>query len=363
MKCRLHVGQLGDALAAVARAISSKPVKPIMEGILLEASGSCAHLTGTDGNLTIRTDVTAMVEEDGSTVLPGKLFADLIRRLPGDTVDIETDGSAVKIRCGRSRSSVTAMNPEDFPDGGTFRAAHKLTVPCGKLKDMISGVAFSVATDASRLALTGIRVEAGNEALRMTALDGFRLAETMEVGYFDAFTAIIPGAAMNELSRILPSDSDVPCELTLSDRSLTADFGPTTLTTVILSAEYPDTSRIIPATFATEMRVSRAELQGAIERTELIARGGHNNLIRMQVSDGRCALSSRAEVGEVAEEVSAEVSGKDQTIALNAKYLTDVFKAVACDVVTVKMNSAVTPVVIMTEDNDALYLVLPVRTA
>ena len=110
MKCRLHVGQLGDALTAVARALSSKPVKPIMEGILLEASGSFARLTGTDGNLTIRTDVTAMVEENGSTVLPGKLFADLIRRLHGDTVDIETDGSAVKIRCGRSRSN---RNPRD----------------------------------------------------------------------------------------------------------------------------------------------------------------------------------------------------------------------------------------------------------
>jgi len=363
MKCKMQTGELGAALAVVNRAIASRPVRPVMEGVMLETGENAVTLTATNGNMTIRTTVSAWVDEGGKTVLPGKLLSDLVRRLPDSEVDLELSDGMAKVRCGRSRSSLTAMDAAEFPDTGTFRAAHTLTVPAVTLKEMIDGVSFAASGDENRQALTAIRMTVSEGTLRMVALDGFRMATATLTGFVDDCAALIPSATMRELSRVLPAD-DTECVLSISEKNITVEFGGTVLSAVTLNTEYPDTSKLIPAAFATEALVNRQEMMGAIGRTELLARGGHNNLIRVRVAEDGLYLSSRADVGEMTEDVHAEVTGKPLDIAFNAKYLTDVFGAIGSDEVTVKMNSPTAPAIIVPKgEQNRLYLVLPVRTA
>ena len=363
MKFKLQTADLVSALVAVTRAIASRPVRPIMEGVLVSASENGVTFAATDGSMSIRTEIPAIAEEIGAVVLPGRLLSDLARRLPGADVSFETDGTTVRVRSGKSRSTLTAQDAKDYPEIPSVSGGHSFSIPAATLKDMIARVAFSTATDESRQILTGIKADVTYNGLTLTALDGFRLATASNSGSYDGeYTAIIPARAMNEVARVLPTDG--AADIRVTDGHMEIAFSGVTLTTVLLTGNYPDTSKIVPQSFATECLVNRAEMSDAIDRASLMARDNRNNLIRLTIGTDGIAVSSRADIGSVDETVSAEVVGGQLTISFNSRYLTDVFKAVGEDELTMRFNSPTSPCVITAKgESSLLYLVLPVRTA
>ena len=86
MQFTVNVQELLDGLNTVTRALAARPAKQILEGVLIEADESGITLTCSDGSLTIETALVADVRESGRAVLPGKLFTELSRKLPGSRI-------------------------------------------------------------------------------------------------------------------------------------------------------------------------------------------------------------------------------------------------------------------------------------
>ena len=68
---------LNKAISNVSRAVATKASVPSLEGVLLKAEKDQIKITGYDLELGIRTEVTASVNEEGSIVVPAKLFGDI----------------------------------------------------------------------------------------------------------------------------------------------------------------------------------------------------------------------------------------------------------------------------------------------
>ena len=152
----MNAQDLLDGLNTVTRALAARPSKQILEGVLLDANEDSITLLCTDGSLSIETVLTAEVKEPGQVVLPGKLFTELVRKLPGGTVTIRvSDNHSASIRCMSSRSNLAGMNAVDFPAMATIEDGASFDFPQNKLRDMISHVVFAIATDESRQILTG----------------------------------------------------------------------------------------------------------------------------------------------------------------------------------------------------------------
>ena len=83
--------QLVEAVSNVQRAVSTKSSVPALEGILLRTSGGEITLCGYDLELGMTTSIESSVEENGSVVLSARLFADIVRRLPGESVSLTID--------------------------------------------------------------------------------------------------------------------------------------------------------------------------------------------------------------------------------------------------------------------------------
>ena len=82
MQFTTNVQLLLDGLNTVTRALSARPTKQILEGVHLSAVGEHVKLTCSDGNLSIEMSILADVKEEGTAVLPGRLFTELSRKLP-----------------------------------------------------------------------------------------------------------------------------------------------------------------------------------------------------------------------------------------------------------------------------------------
>ena len=367
MQFSMNAQDLLEGLNTVTRALSSRPAKQILEGVLIDADDDHVTLTCSDGSLNIESINAADVKEVGRAVLPGRLFSELIRKLPGGTVTITTDARTAAVKCMKSRSNIACMNVSEYPDIAEMAAGTAIKIPQNKLRDMISHVVFSIATDESRQILTGCLLEVSRCEARLVALDGFRLAIQKVFQPFElpqgmeTLKAIIPGKVMNELSRVLPDD-DAFCTMTIDKNRMQASFGNIRFSTMLLSGEYIDYRRILPTSFKTEAKANKNGVQEAIERASLMAREGKNNLIRMSIRQDSLTISSNAEMGDIVEEMDACLNGEDVDIAFNAKYIMDVIRNVSDEDLLMKFNSNVSPCVVVPRDGDEyLYLILPVR--
>ena len=115
--------------------------------------------------------------------------------------------------------------------------------------------------------------------------------------------------------------------------------------------------------------VATGEGRGKIDITAadaagLMAREGKNNLLRFSIRQDKLSITSNSEMGDVYEEMDVETTGSDIDIAFNVRYITDAVKSIDEEQFLIKLNSNISPCVLVpTEGEDFLYLVLPVRTA
>ena len=368
MQITMNAQDLLDGLNTVTRALAARPAKQILEGVLVDANAEGITLTCSDGSLSIECLLTGDVKEPGRVVLPGKLFAELVRKLPGGTVTIKVnENHSASIRCMNSKSNLAGMNPMEYPEMAEVESGIPVKIPQNKLREMISRVVFAIATDESRQILTGCLLEVTPAEARMVALDGFRLAMQKVFQPFqlpagqDTVKAVIPGRVLNELSKILLDEEEF-CTLLIDKNRMQATFGNTRLSTVLLAGEYIDYRKILPPSFKTQARAERSQVQNAIDRASLMAREGKNNLIRMSFKKEGLTITSNAELGDVLEEMEASLQGDPIEIAFNAKYITDVIRNITDNDLCMKFNSNVSPCVVCPQEGDQyLYLILPVR--
>jgi len=357
-----------EGLNVVTRALSARPSKQILEGVLISAEDGRINLTCSDGSLSIEYTNVAEIREEGQIVLPGRLFTEMIRKMPGGEISVTSrDARTAAIRCQKTRSNLAIMSAAEYPEIMLLKGGSALKIPQKKLKEMISHVSFAIATDESRQILTGCLLEVSRNEARMVALDGFRLAMQKLFQPFDLpegkdmIKAIIPGKVINELSRILPDD-EAFCTLLFDQGRMQCTFGNIRLSSVLLAGEYIDYRRIIPVSFKTQAKSNRAAVSEAIERASLLAREGKNNLIKFSFQRDSLRISSNAELGDMEEEVETELQGDEINIAFNSKYIVDVIRNVEDEDLYMNFNSNVSPCVVMPPAGEEyVYLILPVR--
>ncbi len=280
MKFAVDTHDLLDALSTVTRALSARPAKQILEGVLIEAFDHEDMLTCTDGSLTIQSSIVADIEEQGRAVLPGKLFTEMVRKLPQGMVHIKlNDNNSALIRCAGARFTLSGMSAVEYPEQQGMEKGISFDIMQNLLKEMISHVVFAIAVDETRQILTGCLLEVTKQDVTMVALDGYRLSLLKRFQpvnlpeHIDRFSAVIPGKVLNELSKILPEEETF-CNLTFNANKIQVVFGNTVMTTVLLAGEYIDYRKILPTAFKTKATADRIAVQDALDRASLMAREG-----------------------------------------------------------------------------------------
>lgn len=364
MKFTGNTHDIMDGLNAVTRALLSKPTKQIFEGVHVECDGDTLSLTCSDGTLSVNWTGNVTVQEPGEAIIQGKLFSELMRKQKNDTTTISADSKSATITCGKSRSRLSVIAGE-YPEARTVDNATTFSIHAIAFKDLISHIIPAIATDNSRIILTGGLLEVSHDSITAVALDGFRLAlkrYQQDTDTPDKIRAVVPRKTLSEISRILPND-DTPVSVSVSTDAIRITVGSTQITSVLLSGEYLDYSRLIPDYFATRVRIKTSDLSDAIDRAGLLAREGKNNLVRLDVHDNTISVSSRSDTGNIDEEIDCVQIGNDISIAFNSAYLSEAVRNVPGDTASLNFNSPTTPATISPIDgNDWIFLVLPVRT-
>ncbi len=363
MKLTVDTQELNAVLAVVSKALSAKSTVSILEGIYMAAENSELLLRCTDMSLQIEGTIGANVEKGGACVLPGRLFADLARKLPGQETSFMLEKSSMKVESGIATTTMQTENAKEYISMPDVMREFSITISKPALKNMIRQCIFATAQDDSKPILRGVLLELDGDMLSMVALDGYRLAmrkERVKVsGQF--INSVLPARGLLEISRIL-DDNDEEINLIFSRTHVMIDMGSTRIITRLMDGEFIRYRQILPTSHTTRVRANRQELMDSIDRVSLMAREGKKNHIRFSFEEKTLTITANSEIGNSREVIAIDRVGSDLDIAFNAKYFSDVLKVLDDDYVSLEMNSNISPCVVAPETGEEYYyLILPVR--
>ena len=140
------------------------------------------------------------------------------------------------------------------------------------------------------------------------------------------------------------------------------DLDDTKIITRLLDGDFVNYNQIIPVNFTTSVVINKNQLEDGLERAGLLSRLGKNNVVKFDIQDKVMILSSKSEIGDIKENITISLNGKDLQIAFNARYFMDAVKAISDEFIKLNFSSAVAPCIITSNETDEfIYLILPVR--
>ena len=362
MKFICNTRELSDALNTVGKAISNKANIPILEGIKIRAEGDEVTLAATDLELYISTRIKANVKLEGETVVTGKIFAEFMRKVADEEVDIEKYTSTLSVSYGVNVSEFQCMDDETYPESKDVPTDNGFVAKDKDLRDTIEGVIFCAAQDDSRPILRGCKLEVEDDELVAAALDGYRLGVTRcrVFGQKGDFGVVIPSKNLQEIVKIIGEDGSNISVYAEKSRVL-FDLGNTKIVTRVLEGEFIQYKKIIPEAVSSSVVVNKGALEMGLDRAALVTKN-KKNYVKLSLSANAINIDSSSEVGKIHENVPCDLSGKDIEIAFNTRYLFDAFARIKEDSVKINLSTSNAPAVIVPLEGDKyLYLVLPVR--
>ena len=363
MKLLCSREKLVEAVSNVQRTVSTKSSIPALEGILLRAAGTQLTLCGYDLELGMTTSIEASCTEEGAVVLSARLFGDIVRRLPGDTVQIAVDDKNITaIESGASEFSIVGIPADEYPDLPSISDQSSVTLSQSLLKSMIRQTIFAVAESDAKPIHTGTLFEIGGGKIRLISVDGYRLAIREENAVCEEeLSFVVPGKTLGEVSKLLHED-DSMLELRVGRRHIQFLIGDYCVTSRLLEGEFLDYRAAIPQSCTMEVIANTRAFISSVERVSLLITDRLKSPIRCKFDSETIRLSCSTPIGRASDEFMAAVSGEPFEMGFNNRYLLDALRNTEGDEVRIQLNGPLSPMKIMPREGSAyLFLVLPVR--
>ncbi|MDT2757947.1 DNA polymerase III subunit beta [Enterococcus asini] len=374
MKVTLNRSIFIQELATVQRAISSKTTIPILTGVKIELKEAGLVMTGSNADISIETildkeneKAQMQIESTGAIVLQARFFSEIVRKLPEDTFTLEVmENNQVSITSGKANFIVNGLDADNYPHLPIVEHTNEMTISVELLNQLIGETVFAVSQHESRPILTGVHFVLEKQKLLAVATDSHRLSQRiLPMEQAGEFNIVIPGKSLVELSRSL-SDKEEDVEISIMENQVLFKTKNMLFYSRLLEGNYPDTNRLIPNSFNTEIEFNVPAFLAAIERASLLSHEGRNNIVRLSISDENVILYGNSpEVGKVEEALNYEkVSGDPLEISFNPDYMKAALRAFGDMSITVKFISPVRPFTLEPTEGqgDFIQLITPVRT-
>ena len=309
---------LQKAINVLQKVSQNKTSSNLPGAIYMTTKNGQVELQGNDFELGIRLTIDGDIKEPGTLVVGSRYFQELIRKLPGDTIELykPEDGNSLTITSGSSEFNLVTLHPDDFSLVEQIHDQDHVNIDSFAMKELIDLTNYAAATDEDR-----------------------------------------------PVSRLLPTDNPSMINIIWNRTQIVFNFESIYIISRLIEGTYPEYEKVIPSQFDSSAVIDRREFAGAVDRVSLLAKDISYNVIRYDWSESNVTLSTQnTEIGMAKEDVAVEFKGTPFTISFNGRYISDILRHSTGDNIHLflKQNG---PVVIRQDNNpNYTYVVTPVRT-
>ena len=359
---------LQKAINVLQKVSQNKTSSNLPGAIYMTTKNGQVELQGNDFELGIRLTIDGDIKEPGTLVVGSRYFQELIRKLPGDTIELykPEDGNSLTITSGSSEFNLVTLHPDDFSLVEHIHDQDHVNIDSFAMKELIDLTNYAAATDEDRPVFTGALLEIKENEVTMVATDTHRMAVkkiTIDEPATTPMRAIIPTKTLAEVSRLLPTDNPAMINIIWNRTQIVFNFESIYIISRLIEGTYPEYEKVIPSQFDSSAVIDRREFAGAVDRVSLLAKDISYNVIRYDWAESNVTLSTQnTEIGMAKEDVAVEFKGTPFTISFNGRYISDILRHSTGDNIHLflKQNG---PVVIRQDNNpNYTYVVTPVRT-
>ncbi len=363
MKFTVNKSDITEAVGNIQRAVSTKTSIPALEGILLGAGEEGLELCAYDLELGITTVIPAFVVEPGRAVLSAKLFSDIVRRTPAETITITVDEkNMATLESGYSRFSIIGIPAEEFPELPKLTDSTQFSMAGSVLKSMIRQTLFAIAESDAKLIHQGSLFNLENGMMDVVSVDGYRLAVRREpVEFSDSLDFVVPGKTLSEILKPI-KETDDPVEISAGRRHILFKIDNYTVISSLLEGEFLNYKAAIPPESQTEVVLKTREAIDSVERVSLLITDRLKSPVRCLFGENEIKLNCTTSMGRASDQIDVEMTGQSVEIGFNNRYLLEALRNTECDEVKVQLGGPLSPMKVVPKEGDSfLFLVLPVR--
>lgn len=368
MKFSIDKNNLFESLKKFHGVLEKNPVVPIASSLLFEAKENEMIISATNFEVGIIVRKNLPVVEQGTIVVDGQKFSEIINQLPEGDIDIERkDEGWITIRHGKNiHFNLAVLSDEKIPPIKIDEKLRYGEIEAQLLAELIRRTIYAVSDDRSRDVLRGILVESENNVVRMVATDGHRLALVEKDGVFRKGVdvkkgTIVPKKGAKEIRRLAQElKHDAVVKIGFSDKNIVITEAGETLVVRLIEGEFPDYTIAIPKENTIQIVVKIKSFVDTLKRVTLLTEE-ETKVVKFVCRDGVMIISSKKlGVGEATEELEVEYRGDEVAFGLNSRYVLDVLSTMDGEDVVIGVKDGQTPILFKEKGNDrAFSIVMP----
>ena len=364
MKITAAKQELAKSLNIVLKAVPSKTTMNILYCVLIDATVDTIKLTGNDMELGIETEVKGTIEERGLICLDAKLFSEIIRKMPDADITIETAPNyQTTITCENSVFNIVGKDGTEFSPLPSVDRENPVILNQFQLRELIRQTLFSISPNDANKIMTGENLQIHENELRMTALDGHRIAIrqlNLDSSYED-YEAIIPGKTLSEISKIVSGEIEDEVRVYFTKNQILFEMDGTLVVSRLIDGKYFRIDQMLSNDYETKIKVKKAALMSAVDRAMLFTSESDKGTLVLTIGSDSMNLSIRSSAGSMSDDVAVESEGKELRIGFNPKFILDVLRVIDDEEISVYFLNSKAPCFIRDDAGSYIYLVLPVN--
>lgn len=364
MKLSISKSNLLKGVQIVSKAVSNKTTMSILECILIDARGDSIRLVANDMDLGIETFVEGTIIEKGVIAIECKVFSEIVRKLPDSLININSDDSLkVVITCENSVFNIMGRNWEEFTDLPSVDKMDGIEISQFALKEVIRQTIFSIYENDTNKVMGGELFEINDNCLRVVSLDGHRISirKIYMKNSYGFKKCIVPGKSLNDLIKIIGGEADKDVIIYISEKFIVFEFDNTVFVSRLIEGEYFKIDQMLSTDYETKFTINKKEFLDCIDRATLLVKEGDKKPVIISVNDGYLELKINSVVGSMNESIDIRKEGKDIMIGFNPKFLIDALRVIDEEEVDLYMVNPKAPCFIRDEEQNYIYLILPVN--
>lgn len=342
MKFQADREVLSDAISFVVRLLSPKPQLPQLSGVMISASDNQVTLSIFDYEVTAKVSISAAVDHPGKVLVQARLLAEIVSKLPADSVSLSLNESRVQVSSGASKFSLSAMSTSDYPETpSTSASSGKVTA--SDFAHAVAQVAVAASREEVTPVLTAVMISAKSKEISLVATDRFRVAVNSITWQGAAVEReiLIPARVLSEIAKTFSHEGDLELGFGSDEKDMISfSAGNKSVGTATIKGKYPAVLQLFPEDVANFAVVNTHDLLDATKRVSLVV--DREKPLRYKFEDSELSLESiGSDVADASEQVSCSISGDNVTVSLRPQFLVDALSGI--DAESVKLGFTVNP--------------------
>ncbi len=371
MKMVIEKRILLEGLNAVSKALSTRNIIPVLNGIKFDLKKEGLYLTATDNDITIQTLISKKeiksIDEIGCTVIYGKTLLNTISKLNNGMINIENfENNEVSFKTETGGIyDFPCFNEEDFPNVKLTESKDPIVLDGIKFKEIISNTSFACSLQESRPLLTGVNLKLTGNIFEVVATDSYRLSKVnilLDKIYNENVNIVIPSRNINELVKLINKES--PLEINIFPNKILFKFDNTYFQSSLLNGTYPNTDKSIPNEFKYIIKSNIKDLYSLLDTASSLTQSKEKNIVDMEINNNNLIISASSLEGKGKDKITIDnETNNNIKISFSVRYMLEALKVFNKEEIYILLNGEVSPIILKEVGNDELIeLVLPMKT-